>query len=105
MLQRLNLRFPALFVFFALLTLADIIVPDVIPLADEIGLALTLLLGFWKDRRNSAEQGPREAGGEPVLPVRTCASGEVLPVVRQEATMDGRDGRSGVFPFPDRSTP
>lgn len=37
---------------FAVLTLADIIVPDVIPLADEIGLALlTLLLGLWKDRR------------------------------------------------------
>ena len=51
-LQRLNLRFPSLFVLFALLTLADIIVPDVIPLADEIGLALlTLLLGLWKERR------------------------------------------------------
>ncbi len=51
-LQRLNLRFPSLFVMFALLTLADIIVPDVIPLADEIGLALlTLLLGLWKERR------------------------------------------------------
>ena len=51
-LQRLHLRFPSLFVMFALLTLADIIVPDVIPLADEIGLALlTLLLGLWKERR------------------------------------------------------
>ena len=51
-LQRLNLRFPSLFVLFAVLTLADIIVPDVIPLADEIGLALlTLLLGLWKERR------------------------------------------------------
>lgn len=51
-LQRLNLRFPSLFGLFAFLTLADVIVPDVIPLADEIGLALlTLLLGMWKDRR------------------------------------------------------
>ncbi len=51
-LQRLNLRFPSLFVLFAVLTLVDLIVPDVIPLADEIGLALlTLLLGMWKDRR------------------------------------------------------
>lgn len=51
-LQRLNLRFPSLFALFALLTLADLIVPDVIPLVDEIGLALlTLLLGMWKDRR------------------------------------------------------
>ncbi|GMV51585.1 hypothetical protein FBQ96_08105 [Nitrospirales bacterium NOB] len=50
-LERLNLRFPSLFLLFALLTLADLIVPDVIPLADEIGLALlTLLLGLWKDR-------------------------------------------------------
>lgn len=53
LLQRLNLRFPSLFVLFAALTVADILIPDVIPLADEIGLALlTLLLGLWKDRRN-----------------------------------------------------
>ena len=58
-LQRLNLRFPSLFVLFAVLTLADFIVPDVIPLADEIGLALlTLLLGFWKDRRHQPRQRP-----------------------------------------------
>ena len=57
-LQRLNLRFPSLFVLFAMLTLADIIVPDVIPLADEIGLALlTVLLGLWKDRRNHRRAG------------------------------------------------
>ncbi len=55
-LQRLNLRFPSLFVLFALLTLADIVIPDVIPLADEIGLALlTLLLGMWKERRNPSQ--------------------------------------------------
>ncbi len=58
-LQRLNLRFPSLFVLFALLTLVDLIVPDVIPLADEIGLALlTLLLGMWKDRRFLRREGP-----------------------------------------------
>lgn len=51
-LQRLNLRFPSLFLLFALLTVADFLVPDVIPLADEIGLALlTVLFGMWKDRR------------------------------------------------------
>ncbi len=63
MLQRLNLRFPSLFVLFVVLTLADIIVPDVIPLADEIGLALlTLLLGLWKDRRtHSRAQSARGA--------------------------------------------
>lgn len=60
-LQRLNLRFPSLFVVFAFITLADFIVPDVIPLADEIGLALlTLLLGMWKDRRHQRRQ--RTAG-------------------------------------------
>lgn len=59
LLQRLNLRFPSLFVLFAVLTLADLIVPDVIPLADEIGLALlTLLLGMWKDRRSLHREGP-----------------------------------------------
>lgn len=57
-LQRLNLRFPSLFVLFAVLTLADLIVPDAIPLADEIGLALlTLLLGMWKDRRALHRKG------------------------------------------------
>ena len=63
-LQRLNLWFPSLFVLFAVLTLADIVIPDVIPLADEIGLALlTLLLGLWKDRRNYRRAGfPRDAG-------------------------------------------
>ncbi len=62
-LQRLNLRFPALFVLFALLTLADLIVPDVILLADEIGLALlTLLFGLWKDRRLLRRQGTSGQG-------------------------------------------
>lgn len=57
-MQGLQLRFPTLFVIFAVLTLADLIVPDVIPLADEIGLALlTLLLGMWKDRRSLPLQG------------------------------------------------
>ncbi len=54
LLQRLNLRFPSLFLLFAGLTLADLLIPDVIPFADEIGLALlTLLFGLWKDRKRS----------------------------------------------------
>ena len=53
-LQRLNLRFPSLFLLFAGLTLADLLIPDVIPFADEIGLALlTLLFGLWRDRKRS----------------------------------------------------
>jgi hypothetical protein len=41
-----------LFVLFALLTLVDLVLPDPIPLLDELGLALlTLLLALWRDRR------------------------------------------------------
>ncbi len=55
LLQRLNLRFPTLFLLFAGLTVADLLIPDVIPFADEIGLALlTLLFGLWKDRKQSS---------------------------------------------------
>lgn len=58
LLARLNLRFPTLFTFFALLTLLDLVVPDPIPFADELGLALlTLLLGFWRERRSSPMPG------------------------------------------------
>lgn len=58
-LARLNLRFPALFLLFAGLTLADMLIPDLIPLADEIGLALlTLLFGLWKDRKRSSPRSP-----------------------------------------------
>jgi hypothetical protein len=55
LLGRLNLRFPGLFLILALLTLADFLIPDIIPFADEIGLAiLTLLLGSWKNRKTPA---------------------------------------------------
>ncbi|HEX2499911.1 MAG TPA: DUF6116 family protein [Methylomirabilota bacterium] len=52
LLRRLNLRFPTLFALLALLTLLDLVLPDPLPLVDELGLALlTLLLGLWRDRR------------------------------------------------------
>ena len=52
LLRRLNLRFPTLFALFALLTLLDLILPDPLPLVDELGLALlTLLLALWRERR------------------------------------------------------
>jgi hypothetical protein len=58
LLASLNLRFPALFVIFALLTLADFLLPDPLPLVDELGLALlTLLLGLWRDRRRQPVSG------------------------------------------------
>jgi hypothetical protein len=52
LLERLNLRFPTLFIVFAILTLIDFVIPDSIPFFDEIGLALlTLLFGMWKNRK------------------------------------------------------
>lgn len=58
LLRRLNLRFPTLFALFALLTLLDLVLPDPLPLVDELGLALlTLLLGLWRDRRPSTAPG------------------------------------------------
>jgi hypothetical protein len=54
LLARLNLRFPTLFALFALLTVLDLVLPDPLPLVDELGLALlTLLLGLWQERRTS----------------------------------------------------
>ena len=52
LLAGLNLRFPALFAFFAVLTLLDLVLPDPIPFVDELGLALlTLMFGVWHQRR------------------------------------------------------
>ncbi|HWC05389.1 MAG TPA: DUF6116 family protein [Methylomirabilota bacterium] len=58
LVRRLNLRFPTLFTLFAVLTLLDLVVPDPLPLVDELGLALlTLLLGLWRDRRRPPAPG------------------------------------------------
>ncbi|MBI2467729.1 MAG: hypothetical protein HYV62_07915 [Candidatus Rokubacteria bacterium] len=52
LLARLNLRFPTLFLLFAALTALDLLVPDPLPLVDELGLALlTVLLALWRGRR------------------------------------------------------
>ena len=60
LLRRMNLRFPTLFVLFAALTLIDMLLPDVIPFVDEIGLALlTLILGLWRDRREASLRAGR----------------------------------------------
>jgi len=53
-LQRLvgRLRFPWLFALTALVFGVDLVVPDALPLVDEILLGLaTLLLGSWRDRK------------------------------------------------------
>ena len=52
LLCRLHLRFPGLFVLLLIVTVADLLIPDVLPLVDEIVLALlTAIFGLWKDRR------------------------------------------------------
>jgi hypothetical protein len=49
---RLGLRFPALFAILLTVTLADLVVPDLIPFVDEIVLAtLTAIFGLWRERR------------------------------------------------------
>lgn len=53
-LERLlpRLRFPHLFALIAGLLAVDLLVPDPIPLIDEVTLAvLTLLVGSWRTRR------------------------------------------------------
>lgn len=57
MIGGMNLRFPTLFAIFAAVTLADLVIPDLVPFVDEIGLALiTALFGMWRNRRvRSAE--------------------------------------------------
>jgi Kef-type K+ transport system membrane component KefB len=57
--RRFRLRFPTLFLIFAVFLGVDLVVPDVIPFLDEIGLALlTLLLGLWKSRRRPGAPSP-----------------------------------------------
>ena len=54
-----RLRFPQLFVLFLVLLGLDLVVPDLIPFADELGLALiTLLLGAWKGRKSPPAVAP-----------------------------------------------
>ena len=54
-----RLRYPTLFKLTALLFAVDLVVPDVIPFADELLLALgTLLLGNWRKRREDAPPLP-----------------------------------------------
>jgi hypothetical protein len=47
-----RLSFPRLFMVTAALFLIDLVVPDLVPLADELLLGLgTLLLASWKKRK------------------------------------------------------
>jgi hypothetical protein len=50
-----GLRFPTLFKLVGALFLADLVLPDLIPFADEILLALlTLLVGSFRKQREAA---------------------------------------------------
>jgi hypothetical protein len=69
LLQRFagHLRFPQLFWITLILFVVDLIVPDMIPFADEVLLGLaTLLLGSWKRRKDTARK-PESTG--PVIDV------------------------------------
>ncbi len=62
-----RLRFPQLFAITLILFVVDLIVPDMIPFADELLLGLaTLLLGSWK--KQSGTKGEAESTG-PVIDV------------------------------------
>jgi hypothetical protein len=62
-----RLRFPQLFTITLILFVVDLIVPDMIPFADEVLLGLaTLLLGSWKRGRDSTQE---PEGGGPVIDV------------------------------------
>ena len=48
-----RLRFPSLFLIVALMFGLDLLIPDLIPLGDEIFLGIaTVLLGSWKSYRS-----------------------------------------------------
>ncbi len=54
-----RLSFPRLFVVTAALFLIDLVVPDLVPLADELLLGLgTLLLASWKKRKDTPPLTP-----------------------------------------------
>lgn len=57
-----RLRFPALFWLTALMFVLDLLIPDLIPFADEVLLGLgTLLLASWKrERIPEADASDRE---------------------------------------------
>ncbi len=58
-LAGLNLRFPVLFLVLLIVTIADLLIPDVIPFVDEIVLGLlTAIFGLWRKRREPSPGAP-----------------------------------------------
>ena len=59
-----RLRFPYLFLATAILFVGDLILPDLVPFADEILLGLlTALFGTWRRRRVSGSKNLATDGG------------------------------------------
>ena len=56
LLTRLNLRFPTLFLFLGVLTLLDIVVPDLIPFIDEIGLETAISHLVYEQRQRGGPE-------------------------------------------------
>ena len=66
-----NLRYPQLFTLVAVLFAIDLVVPDMVPFADEILLGLlTVLLGRLKERGAEKEKGDGEPRVKNVTPPR-----------------------------------
>lgn len=64
LLGRLGLAHPVLFLLFAALLAADLVIPDLVPFADELGLALlTALFASWRSRREQ-----RRSANPPAAP-------------------------------------
>ncbi|MDX1631885.1 MAG: DUF6116 family protein [Thermoanaerobaculia bacterium] len=64
-----RLRHPHLFLLFLSLFVLDLVVPDMVPFADEFLLGLlSLLLGTWGDRRRGAEDAPSKPPEKNVTP-------------------------------------
>ncbi len=61
-----GLRFPQLFLFTGALFFLDLIIPDLIPFADEVLLGLiTLLFGMW--RKNDPPSVTTTPGDKPPM--------------------------------------
>ena len=61
-----GLKYPWLFAILAALLGLDLLIPDAIPLLDELGLAvLTLLVGSWRTRRPDVKQPPPDPPIDP----------------------------------------
>ncbi len=67
------MKFPVLFAILAVLLGLDLVLPDPVPMIDEVGLAiLTLLVGSWRSRR------------EPDLPPRDVTPPQESPRLRPD---------------------